>query len=101
MFNIYHHQSVLVVRDEGKEKTFFLHSSEGATQGCPLAMVDYGVLLLQLTIKLKSEFPKVKLPWYVDDCAAVSTFKIFLYILSSHMREVLTTNIFLRKLKQF
>ena len=86
MLNIYHHQSILVVRGKSKKKCSCLHSSEGSTQGVSLAIVGYGVLLLPLIIQLKSEFPKVKLPWYVDDCAPVSTFKIFLYFLSSHMR---------------
>ena len=62
MFNIYCHQSVLAVRGEGKKKNTFLHSSDGATQGCSLAMVDYCVLLHQLIIELKSKFPKVKSP---------------------------------------
>ena len=43
-------------------------------------MVDYGVLLLQLTIKLKSEFPKVKSPQYVGDGSAAGTLKKYFFI---------------------
>ena len=59
-FNLYRHQSVLVVRGESKTKTIFLHSSEGLIQGCPLAMLGYGILLRPLIITLKIDFPEVK-----------------------------------------
>ena len=75
MFNLYRHQSVLVVRCESKKKTIFLYSSEGSTQGCPLAMLGYGILLLPIIITLKTEIPEVKSPWYADDGAAAGTLK--------------------------
>ena len=58
--NIYRHQSILVVRGESGKTTIFLVSSEGSTQGCPLAGLSYGILLLPLIIQLNSEFPQVK-----------------------------------------
>ena len=87
VFNIYRHQSVLVVRGESGKKTVFLVSSEGSTQGCPLAGLSYGILLLPLIIKLKTEFPKVKSPWYADDGAAAGTLKNIL-LFFERLREL-------------
>ena len=50
VFNIYRHQSVLVVIGECGKRTIFLVSSEGPTQGCPLAGLSYGILLPPLII---------------------------------------------------
>ena len=50
-----------------------LVSSEGSTQGCPLAGLSYGILLLPLIIKLKVEFLQVKSLWCADDGAAAGT----------------------------
>ena len=52
------------------KKTVFIHSKEGQTQGCPLAMLVYGVSLLPLIRKLKREFRRIESPWYADDGAA-------------------------------
>ena len=101
MFNLYCHQSVLVVRGESKTKTIFLHSSEGLTQGCPLAMLGYSFLLFPLIITLKTYFPEVKSRWYVDDGAAAGTLKNINLFLSSYAIYVLTTDIFLRKVKVY
>ena len=38
LFNIYRHHTVLLMRGENK-KEIFCFSSEGATQGYPLAMI--------------------------------------------------------------
>ena len=75
MFKIYRHQSILVVRGESNKTTIFLLSSEGATQGYPLAMAGYDILSLSLIIQLTSEFPKVKPPWYTYDGSAAGTLK--------------------------
>ena len=48
LFNIYRHHAVLVMRGDKKSSTVFLHSKEGITQGCPLAMLGYGLLILPL-----------------------------------------------------
>ena len=48
----------------------FIHNKEGQTQGCPLAMLAYGILLLPLIRKLKKEFTSIESPWYTDDGAA-------------------------------
>ena len=98
MFKIYRHQSILVVRGESKKTTIFLLSSEGVTQGYPLAMAGYDILSLSLIIQLKSEFPKVKPPWYTYDGSAAGTLKQ-IFFLSGYVRYVLTADIFLRKVK--
>ena len=46
------------MRGENKKDTIFISSSERMTQGCPLAMIGYGILLLSLMRKLKKEFEK-------------------------------------------
>jgi hypothetical protein len=72
-FNCYRHWSALVVRfPQGHAYTIF--SREGVTQGDPLAMVAYGLLLLPLIRDLKRELPDVNQPWYADDSGAGGNF---------------------------
>ena len=49
------------------KNNLFLHSQEGVTQGCPLSMVAYALLLLPLIKQLKSEFQNTPSPWYADN----------------------------------
>ena len=70
LFNMYRRHAVLVMRGDNKGSTVFLHSKEGITQGCPLAMLGYILLLLPLIRVLKKEFSGVDSPWYADDGAA-------------------------------
>ena len=69
------YQSVLIVRGESGGKTIFLVSSEGSTQGCPLAGLSYGIFPLPLILQLKLEFPQGKSPWYAEDGATAGTLK--------------------------
>ena len=52
----------------------FLHSREGVTEGDPLAMIAYGIVILPLIKYIKREIPDVKHPWYADDAGALVTF---------------------------
>ena len=70
LFNMYGHHAVLVMRGDKKGSTVFLRSKEGITQGYPLAILGYGLLLLPLIRVLKREFSDVDSPWYTDDAAA-------------------------------
>ena len=73
-FNCYRHWTNLVVRSDNGT-SLFLHSKEGVTQGDPLAMVAYGILLLPLIQSLKEALPEVEQPWYADDAGAGGSFK--------------------------
>ena len=73
IFNRYHHWSSIVLLN-GNGMASFLHSREGATQGDPLAMVAYCIVILPLIKSLKSEFTDVTQPWYDDDAGALGTF---------------------------
>jgi hypothetical protein len=53
-----------------------IFSKEGVTQGCPLAMVAYGVGVLPLIRNLKERFPKLYQSWYADDASAAGTLKL-------------------------
>jgi hypothetical protein len=59
----------------GKGGTVVLiFSKEGVTQGDPLSMFGYGISILPLIRKLKTELPAVKEPWYTDDAGAGGSF---------------------------
>jgi hypothetical protein len=72
-FNCYRHWSILIIRAQDG-LAVLLYSMEGVTQGDPLAMVIYGILLLPLIRKLKIEVPLVDQPWYADDSGAGGKF---------------------------
>jgi hypothetical protein len=57
-----------------QERHDHLPLKEGITQGNPLAMVAYGILLLPLICCLKGEILDVHQPWYADDAGAGGTF---------------------------
>ena len=48
-------------------------SSEGTTQGDPLAMAMYALAVTPLIGKLKSDAPNVKQVWYADDATGAGT----------------------------
>ena len=53
-----------------------MHSHEGTTQGCPLAMAFYAVSTIPLISKCRDtppdeDCPAAKQTWYADDAAAV------------------------------
>ena len=66
-FNCYHHWATLVVRDIADGSGHFLHSKEGVTQGDPLAMIAYGIMVLPFIRDLRRAHPHITQPWYADD----------------------------------
>lgn len=56
----------------GLESSF---SARRATQGCPLAMVGYGVGVLPVIRQLKTKFPYGLQPWYADDATDAAKFE--------------------------
>ncbi len=48
-------------------------SSEGTTQGDPLAMAMYALAVKPLICKLKTDVPKVKQVWYADDATGAGS----------------------------
>ena len=69
------HHSVLVLRGKRAKDTVFLHSKEGVTQGCPLSMVAYALLILPLIKQLKKEMPVANSMWFADDGSVANKFK--------------------------
>ena len=65
-FNCYRHAAQLILRRPGG-KCEVLLSREGVTQGDPLSMVLYGVMLIPLGKTLRRTAPGVLQPWYADD----------------------------------
>ena len=51
----------------------FLFSRDGVTQGDPLVMVEYGLVILPLIRELRVARPGVTHTWYVYDAWAGST----------------------------
>ena len=50
-------------------RAYQILSREGVTQGCPLAMVLYGLALIPLAEMLRRKVPGAVQPWYADDAA--------------------------------
>ena len=50
-----------------------LSSTEGTTQGDPLAMAMYAIAITPLMTKLKEKCPNVRQAWYADDATGAST----------------------------
>ena len=73
VFNCYHHWSSLVLRN-GNGTASFLHSREVVTQGDPIKMITYGIVILPLINNLKREIPDVTQPWYADAAGYLSKF---------------------------
>ena len=67
-FNCYRYAAQLVVR-RPQTSGYVILSKEGVTQGCPLAMLLYGLALVPLAEDLREEVPGVVQPWYADDAA--------------------------------
>ena len=80
-FNCYKYAAQLVLRRPGDEALIIL-SKEGVTQGCPLAMILYGVALLPLSEVLRRKMPEAVQPWYADDAAMAGR--------ASEVRELMT-----------
>ena len=69
--NCYRHYPTLIVRRPGRRECLTILSRDGVTQGDPLAMHLYGLMLTPLSEQLRDEFPDALQPWYADDFAAV------------------------------
>ena len=57
-----------------------MHRKEGVTQGDPLAMIAYGILIREL----QGAHPWVTQPWYADDAGAGGKFQSIL----EHFRDL-------------
>ena len=66
--NCYRHEAQLVVRRPAA-LCHILMIREGVTQGDPLSMVIYGLVLLPLAEAMHKEYPGVLQPWYAEDVA--------------------------------
>ena len=75
VFNCYCKWSLFVLRNRNR-KSSFLHSKEGVTQGCPLAMITSRIVVLPLIKNIKWEIPNITHTWYGDNTGASGTFTI-------------------------
>ena len=66
--NTYRHPVRLFTTSRGE-----ISSTEGTTQGDPLAMAMYAIAITPLIMKLKESRPNVKQAWYADDATGAST----------------------------
>jgi hypothetical protein len=73
MFNNYKHWATLMIQSN-HGSGILIYSKEGTTQGCLLAMVSYGIMMLPLICKLKSVYPDVEQLWYADDVPTFTPF---------------------------
>ena len=67
-FNCYTHWAQLLLRQTGAPPVTIL-SRDGVTQGDPLSMVLYRIILVPLTEELIAKDPGLLLTYYVDDAA--------------------------------
>ena len=74
-FNCYKHYSLLVSRSTNGTK-LCLYSRTGVTQGCPIAMLAYGLGLLPLIRDLKHQYTSLFHSWYADDGAAAGRLQV-------------------------
>ena len=56
-FNRYRHWGICLVRDDPGTEATVIHSKEGITQGDCFAMNLYGVALLPLTERMRTDIP--------------------------------------------
>ena len=52
----------------------FLHSRKDITQGDPLDMVAYSIVVIPLINNMKFAHPDVTQPWYADNFSALGMF---------------------------
>ena len=72
-FNCYRHWVTLVIRSEDGTGHFLLRK-EGVTQGDPLVVAAYRLVILPLIRELRTAHPVVTHPWYADDVVVSGTF---------------------------
>jgi len=68
LINTYRHPVRLFITGSGE-----IPSTEGTTQGDPLAMAMYAIAIMPLITHLKESCPAVKQAWYADDATGAST----------------------------
>jgi hypothetical protein len=66
----------MIRSSDGAAFAVLLLSREGVTQGCPLAIVLFGLAVMPLIRRLKREVLEVHQAWYADDAAAAATFPL-------------------------
>ena len=99
LFNLYRHHSVLIMRGETAKMTITLHSKEGVTQGCPLSMIGYAILILPLIKQLKSEHVNGDSIWCADDGNAIGNLDTINSFLNDYVKLALHLVITLKNLK--
>ena len=57
VFNLHRHHSKTIMHGATAKRSFFLDCREGVSQGCPMSMTLYGLLLSPFITKLKQLFP--------------------------------------------
>ena len=72
-FNCYRHWSLLVLWNLNGT-AIIIHSREGMTQGGPLAMIAYGIVILPLIKNPKREMPEVTQLYYAYDSGDLGIF---------------------------
>ena len=68
LINTYSHPVRLFITNGGE-----IQSTEGTTQGDPLAMAMYAIATIPLIRKLKEKCPDVKQAWYADDATGAAS----------------------------
>ncbi len=74
LFNSYRGFSVIILKGVTPSSFKVLHSREGTTQGCPLAMLAYAVGILPLILRLKNPTLHIQ-NWFADDSACSGDLK--------------------------
>ena len=67
----YRHHNIVYVYRAPVEAPIIIHSKEGISQGCGMAMQAYGIELLPLCQRMNEQLPGVTKPWYSDDALSI------------------------------
>jgi len=73
IFNRYQHHNIVYVCRAPGQAPIIIHSMEGITQGCGMAMQAYGIVLLPLCRRMNAQLPGVLKPWYADNASSIGT----------------------------
>ena len=72
LFNCYHHWSSLVFWNMNGTDSF-VRSIEGVTQGDPMPMITYDIVILPLIKNLQQKLPDINQPCYTEDVGPLCT----------------------------
>ena len=86
-FNCYRHHTALYLCLGHFLMLIVIPIQEGVTQGDPLAMILYRILLLPLICHLQKEFPDIFQQWYADDGAEMAPIP-WLLAFFDHLTEI-------------